>query len=90
MGRQVRAALLSPFVRQRLTLFLNRERLADLERLRDLVERGAVAPRVDRTHPLGAAADAIRRLEAGAVQGKLAVVPSCEGPRERSAPSLSA
>ena len=49
MGRQVRAVLLSPFVRQRLTFILNRERLADLERLRDLVGCGAVAPRVDRT-----------------------------------------
>ena len=78
MGRQLRAALLSPFVRQRLTFVLNRERLADLEQLRDLVERGAVAPRVDRIYPLAAAADAIRRLEAGAVQGKLAVVPSGE------------
>jgi NADPH:quinone reductase-like Zn-dependent oxidoreductase len=76
MGRQLHAVLLSPFVRQRLTFILNRERLADLERLRDLVERGAVAPRVDRTYPLAAAANAIRRLEAGEVQGKLAVVAS--------------
>ena len=70
--------LLSPFVRQRLTFILNRERLADLERLRDLVERGAIAPRVDRTYQLAAAANAIRRLEAGEVQGKLAVVASGE------------
>ncbi len=76
VARQLRAALQSPFVRQRLTFILNRERLADLERLRDLVEHGAVAPQVDSTYPLGAAADAIRRLEAGTVQGKLAVVPS--------------
>jgi NADPH:quinone reductase-like Zn-dependent oxidoreductase len=78
MGRQLHAVLLSPFVRQRLTFILNRERLADLERLRDLVERGAIAPRVDRTYPLAAAANAIRRLEAGEVQGKLAVVASGE------------
>jgi NADPH:quinone reductase-like Zn-dependent oxidoreductase len=73
MGRQLRAALLSPFVRQRLTFIVNRERRDDLERLSELVDAGAIAPRLDRLYPLEQAADAIRRMEAGGVCGKLAV-----------------
>jgi NADPH:quinone reductase-like Zn-dependent oxidoreductase len=73
MGRQVRAVLLSPFVRQRLLFILNRERGDDLERLRRLVEEGAVAPRIDTVYPLGHADGAIRRMEGGLVCGKLAV-----------------
>ena len=34
MGRQLHARILSPFVSQRLTFIVNRERQADLERLR--------------------------------------------------------
>jgi NADPH:quinone reductase-like Zn-dependent oxidoreductase len=43
MDRQLHARILSPFVRQRLTFIVNRERQADLQRLRDLVEDGVVA-----------------------------------------------
>ena len=73
MGRQLHARLLSLFVRQRLTFIVNRERQADLERLRDLVETGAVKPPLDTAYPLEHAADAIRQLTAGRAEGKLAV-----------------
>jgi NADPH:quinone reductase-like Zn-dependent oxidoreductase len=75
MGRQLRAMLLSPFVRQRLMFIVNRERRDELERLRALVEDGAMAPRLDTAVPLVQAADAVRRMTAGGVCGKLAVAP---------------
>lgn len=73
MSRQVRAAVLSPFVKQRLTLCLTKERAADLERLTALIEAGEISPALDRTYPLAQAADAMRRLIAGDVRGKVAV-----------------
>lgn len=73
MGRQLRAVLVSPFVRQRLTMLAARERAADLERLRDLIEAGSVTPSLDRAYPLEQAAEAMRHLVAGAVRGKVAI-----------------
>ena len=73
MGRQVRAALLSPFVSQRLTLCVSRERAVDLERLTVLIEAGQVTPALDSTVPLARSADAMRRLVAGDVRGKIAI-----------------
>jgi NADPH:quinone reductase-like Zn-dependent oxidoreductase len=73
MGRQLHARMLSPFVRQRLTFIVNRERQADLERLRGLVENGTVKPAVDTIYPLQQSAEAVRHLIAGRTQGKLAV-----------------
>ncbi|MFN0145366.1 MAG: zinc-binding dehydrogenase, partial [Dehalococcoidia bacterium] len=73
MGRQLRAVALSPFVRQRLTLKLPNENHADLERLAQLIESGAVTPHVGRAFPLDEVADAMRHLEAGRARGKIAV-----------------
>ena len=52
MGRQLQARILSPFVRQRLAFIVNRERQADRERRRGLVEDGIVKPAVDTAYPL--------------------------------------
>jgi NADPH:quinone reductase-like Zn-dependent oxidoreductase len=73
MGRQVRGVLVSPFVGQRLVLLTSRESAEDYARLTELVEAGQVTPRLDGTFPLESAADAVRRLERGEVQGKVAV-----------------
>jgi NADPH:quinone reductase-like Zn-dependent oxidoreductase len=73
IGRQLRAFALSPFVHQRLTMFVNKERHTDLEALRPLIEAGRVTPALDRTYPLAAVPDAIRHLEAGQAQGKISV-----------------
>jgi len=75
MNRQFRAVGLSPFVRQRLTMFIAKQRAADLERLTGLIESGKVVPSLDRTYPLGEAPDAIRYLEAGRALGKVAIAP---------------
>ncbi|MCU1344295.1 MAG: reticulon-4-interacting protein 1, mitochondrial, partial [Acidimicrobiia bacterium] len=50
------------------------ENYADLERLTELIEAGAVTPSVDREYPLEQAADAMRQLVAGEVNGKLAII----------------
>ena len=44
MGRQMRAVALSPFVHQRLTSLLSRQRQADLELLAQLIEAGQITP----------------------------------------------
>jgi NADPH:quinone reductase-like Zn-dependent oxidoreductase len=73
IGRSLRAVLLSPFVRQRLTGFVNKERGSDLPRLTELIEAGTVTPSIDRTYPLDRAPEAMRRLDAGEVRGKIAI-----------------
>jgi NADPH:quinone reductase-like Zn-dependent oxidoreductase len=71
MNRQLRAVALSPFVRQRLTMFIARQSSADLDRLTALVEAGTVTPSVDGVYALDEVRDAVRRLEAGQVRGKV-------------------
>jgi NADPH:quinone reductase-like Zn-dependent oxidoreductase len=73
MRRQVGGALLSPFIGQRLVLLLARERSTDYERLARLVESGQLMPALDRCYPLERAAYAVRRLENGAIRGKVAI-----------------
>ena len=73
MNRQLRALVLSPFVRQRLTMFLGKVRSSDLERLIELIEAGTVTPSLDRTYTLDRVPEAIDHLEAGKVRGKVAI-----------------
>lgn len=73
IGRQLRATALSPFIRQRLTFYVSKERASDLERITEFIEAGSVTPSLDRTYPLDQVQDAMRQLEAGKVRGKLAV-----------------
>jgi NADPH:quinone reductase-like Zn-dependent oxidoreductase len=74
MGRQLRGALMSPFLRQRLALLMAKERASDLEQLTDLIEAGQVTPSVDRSYPLEEAPNAMRLLENGHVRGKVAII----------------
>jgi NADPH:quinone reductase-like Zn-dependent oxidoreductase len=73
LGRSLRAVALSPFVRQRLTMKTPKEHHADLERLAQLIEAGALKPVIDQTYPLERAPDAMRHLEAGRARGKLVI-----------------
>jgi NADPH:quinone reductase-like Zn-dependent oxidoreductase len=73
IDRQLRAVVLSPFVRQRLTMVIPKEHYADLERLAELIEAGSVTPSIDRTYPLAQAAEAMRHLVAGRARGKIAI-----------------
>jgi NADPH:quinone reductase-like Zn-dependent oxidoreductase len=73
MNRQLRAVAVSPFLRQRLTTFIAKQRSSDLERLSVLIEAGNVTPSIDRSYPLEEAPDAVRHLASGQVRGKLAI-----------------
>jgi NADPH:quinone reductase-like Zn-dependent oxidoreductase len=73
MNRQLRALALSPFLRQRLTMFIAKQRSSDLERLSVLIEAGNVTPSLDRSYPLEEAPDAVRQLASGQVREKLAI-----------------
>jgi NADPH:quinone reductase-like Zn-dependent oxidoreductase len=71
--RQLRAMLLSPFVRQRLGTFVASTNSKDLDAIRALIETGAVTPVIDRVVALHDAPDAIRYLAAGLARGKIVV-----------------
>jgi NADPH:quinone reductase-like Zn-dependent oxidoreductase len=73
MGRQLHARALSPFIHQRLTFVVNRERQSDLERLADLVADGTVRPAVETVYALDQAAEAVEHLVAGHAKGKVAI-----------------
>jgi NADPH:quinone reductase-like Zn-dependent oxidoreductase len=71
--RQLRAAALSPVVRQKLGTFISKERKQDLEELRKLLEAGTITPVVDRTFPLDEVPEAIRYLRGGRARGKIVI-----------------
>jgi NADPH:quinone reductase-like Zn-dependent oxidoreductase len=71
--RSFRAAMLSPFVRQKLGMLISTERREDLLFLKELIEAGKVTPVIDRTYPLVEAPEAIRYLEQGHARGKVVV-----------------
>jgi NADPH:quinone reductase-like Zn-dependent oxidoreductase len=73
IGRQLRAMLVSPFIRQNLKSFIQKEHHTKIERLAEHLESGAVVPVIERTVGLPGVPDALRDLEAGRVRGKIAV-----------------
>ncbi|SNS14460.1 NADPH:quinone reductase [Geodermatophilus saharensis] len=73
LGRQFRAALLSPFVGQTLGFFVSKERGADLRALTALLEAGSVTPLVDGVFPLAETAAAVEYLVDGRATGKVVV-----------------
>jgi NADPH:quinone reductase-like Zn-dependent oxidoreductase len=81
--RQLRAHLLSLFVRQKLGTFIAKENAEDLVAVRELAESGKVRPIVDRIFPLNEVPAAIRYLLDGHARGKVVI-------GLRPSPSLSA
>jgi NADPH:quinone reductase-like Zn-dependent oxidoreductase len=73
IGRQIRATMLSPFVSQRLAMFLSRETHVDIEALTTMIDNGSLRPTVDTVFPLVETPEAIRHLEARKVRGKVAI-----------------
>lgn len=71
VGRQLRATLLSPFLRQRLGTFLSVTRDADLLAFNELAEQGKITPVIDRTYQLADAAAAVDHLKQGHPLGKV-------------------
>jgi NADPH:quinone reductase-like Zn-dependent oxidoreductase len=72
-GRLIRAAVLFRFGKQTLGRFLVSTNHDDLVALKALIEAGKVTPVLDRTYPLGSAAQAIDHVGAGHAQGKVAI-----------------
>ena len=73
MRQSLRAVALSPFVGQRLRMFVAKVRGADLAALAELIEAGKVTPVIDRAYPLAETSEALRYLEAGHARGKVVV-----------------
>jgi NADPH:quinone reductase-like Zn-dependent oxidoreductase len=73
VGRQLRALVLSAVVRQRLAMYISAHRQADLEALRQHIEAGHLTPVVGSTYALPDVPDAIRHLDEGRAQGKIAI-----------------
>ena len=71
--RQLRAALLSPFVGQRLRPLSSAERQEDLLFLKDVIEAGRVTPVISRTYPLDEAANALSDADEGHGRGKVVI-----------------
>jgi NADPH:quinone reductase-like Zn-dependent oxidoreductase len=71
--RQLRAAAISPFVRQKLGTFISKENAEDLEELRTMLEAGTLSPVVDRTFTLDEVPEAIRYLRDGRPRGKAVI-----------------
>jgi NADPH:quinone reductase-like Zn-dependent oxidoreductase len=72
--RNLRAPVLSRFVGQRLRMLASKERLEDLQTLRELLEAGQVTPVIDRTFPLGEVPEAFRQLVEGRGRGGKLVI----------------
>lgn len=73
LGKMPQTLLLSPFVRQKLTLVLAKSTKEDLTVLRELLEAGTITPVIDRRYPLHDVPEAIRYLEEGHARGKVVI-----------------
>jgi len=70
IDRQLRAQMLSLFVRQKLGTLIAIARKDDLQVLREFLEAGTVKPVVDRTFALSEVAEAIRYLREGRARAR--------------------
>ena len=75
LGRQIKALLLSPFVRQRMRVFVVRHNREDLAVLKELVEAGKVTPVIDRRYALSEVPEALRYQGEGHPRGKIVIAP---------------
>ena len=73
LARQIKALSLSPFVRQRLRIFIVKHNRADLAVLKELVEADKVTPVIDRRYPLRDVPEALRYQGEGHPRGKIVI-----------------
>ncbi|MEM7357115.1 MAG: NAD(P)-dependent alcohol dehydrogenase [Acidobacteriota bacterium] len=73
LGRLLQAAVLSPFVSQKLAALDTKRNRGDLRDLRQLIEAGQVTPVIDRIHTLAEVPEALRYLEQGHARGKVVI-----------------
>jgi len=74
IGRQLRAMLLSLFIKQRLTTFMSKESHTFMESLAEHMERGEVVPAIGQRFKLDEVPEAMRQMAAGTLRGKSAIV----------------
>ncbi len=73
IGRQLLAALLSPFVKQRLTFFMSSESLDSIEGLAEHLSGGGVAAAIGRQFTLEEVPRALEAMEAGTLTAKAVI-----------------
>lgn len=73
IGRQLRAAVLSLFTKQRLAFFVSAESLDHIEALAGYLASGEVTPAIGQRFDLAGVPEAIRAMEAGTLTTKAAV-----------------
>ncbi len=73
LGRVIRGAVTSMFVRQQARPSVKTQNRADLVALKTLAEAGRVTPVIGGTYPLGKTAEAIAKVAAGHVRGTLVI-----------------
>ena len=73
IGRQLRAAVLSPFVRQRLAFFISSESGDSIEELAEHLSRGTVAAAIGQRFTLEEVPQAIAAMQAGTLTAKAVV-----------------
>jgi NADPH:quinone reductase-like Zn-dependent oxidoreductase len=71
--RQIRALLLSPFVRHTLKTFVSSENGQDLAILTGLIDSGQLTPVIEKTYPLSQTPAAIQYLVDGHARGKVVI-----------------
>jgi NADPH:quinone reductase-like Zn-dependent oxidoreductase len=69
----IKAAIVAPFVEQKMGFFIARLDHDDMKLLGELMQAGKVTPVIDRRYPLNEAAKAMEYLEAGRARGKVIV-----------------
>ena len=74
LGRQFKALSLSPFIGQRMRVFVARHTKEDLAVLKELVEAGKVAPVIERRYALSDVPNALRHQGEGHAHGKIVIV----------------
>jgi NADPH:quinone reductase-like Zn-dependent oxidoreductase len=73
LARQMKVLARSPFVRQRMRVFIVRHTRQDLAVLKELVEDGKVMPVIDRNYELSQVAEALQRQGLGHARGKIVI-----------------
>lgn len=86
IGRQLWAVALSPFVGQRLTMFISKDDHAYIERLAEHLGAGSVTPVAGARFTLERGPDAMRHLEKGEAAGKIAIIVKPFDSRRRADP----
>jgi len=76
----IKAAVVGPFVSQKLSFFIADLNQADLDTLEKLLEKGKLTPVIDRRYPLSQVAAAIGYVEQGHARGKVVITLDSEAP----------